>query len=146
VSVGWGDRRFYMESGVSPARALDGLRALFAPHNPAVIMLEPLQASPDRLWRTGVLRLTLSQAGFARLAERVDRSFRLERGQIFERTNGRPERFYDSVETFSVLHLCNHWTGEALNAAGVPVRPVLDTWGSGLALDLRTGAARVGRP
>src|SRR5262249_5101418 len=33
TEIGWGDRRFYIETGASPRRALDGLRALFWPAN-----------------------------------------------------------------------------------------------------------------
>ena len=49
-------------------------------------------------------------------------------------SNGRPHiaalrpgddaRFFASRETFSVLHLCNHWTAGVLNAGGVAIRPV----------------------
>jgi uncharacterized protein (TIGR02117 family) len=140
VALGWGDAKFYIGQGVSPARAMDALRALFAPGNPSVVMLEPLRAAPDRLYRDGVIRLELSEAGFARLVARTDRSLRLRNGQPSPHpAPGRGEaRFFDSVETFGALHTCNHWTGELLHAAGVPVRPVLDTAASGLAIDLHT--------
>jgi hypothetical protein len=146
TSLGWGDARYYIESGISGPRILDGLRALFAPNNPSVVMVEPLRASPERLYRRGgVVRLRLSDAGFERLAARVDRSFRLEGGRpvLHPAPGWGDTRFFDSGETFSLLHLCNHWTGETLNAAGVPARPVLDTLAAGLVLDLRiSGAAR----
>ena len=37
---------------------------------------------------------------------------------------GDDARFFASRETFSILHLCNHWTAGVLNAGGVSVRPV----------------------
>ncbi|MBN8529781.1 MAG: DUF2459 domain-containing protein, partial [Caulobacterales bacterium] len=36
---------------------------------------------------------------------------------------GDDARFFASVETFWVGHLCNHWTAGLLNAGGVAVRP-----------------------
>ena len=48
--------------------------------------------------------------------------------------------FFRSVEPFSLIHLCNHWTAELLNAAGLPTTPVLDTIPAGLRLDLRMRA------
>ncbi|MBX7249850.1 MAG: DUF2459 domain-containing protein [Caulobacteraceae bacterium] len=144
VAVGWGDRRFFTESGLSLRRALDGLRALFAPGNPSVTMFEPLPDSPERLWRSGVLRLEVSRPGFAALVRRIDASLRLRGGAPVEGPRGpAPKaRFFESGEHFSIFKLCNHWAAGLLNAAGLPVRPVLDTWGSGLAFDLRSGALR----
>ena len=142
IAVGWGDERFFTESGMTLRRALDGLRALFAPNNPAVTMFEPLRASPERLWRTGVVRVEVSRAGFEAMAARIDASLRLADGAPIPGPRGPdPEaRFFKSGEHFSVFKLCNHWAAGVLNAGGLPIRPVLDTWGSGLAFDLRSGA------
>lgn len=144
IAVGWGDERFFTESGMNPRRAVDGMRALFAPDNPSVTMFEPLAAAPDRLWRTGVVRIEVSEAGFAAMAGRIDRSLRLAAGEPVPGPAGpAPQaRFFSSVERFSLLKLCNHWASDVLHTAGLPVRPVLDTWGSGLAFDLRTGALK----
>ncbi len=46
------------------------------------------------------------------------------------------EAFFASSESFSLIHLCNHWTADLLHAAGLPVTPVLDVLPVGLALDL----------
>jgi hypothetical protein len=142
TQVGWGDARFYVETGSGPRRALDGLRSLFAPRNASAVMLEPLSARPDRYWKTGVTPVRLSEEGFRRLVARVDRSFRTDgagKVQLYARRDG--ARFFRSVETFSIMHLCNHWTAELLHEAGLPVRPVMDTVGAGLALDLKLSRA-----
>ena len=39
VLVGWGDEAFFMAQGMSAARIVDGLRAMFAPNNRSVIRL-----------------------------------------------------------------------------------------------------------
>lgn len=144
IAVGWGDERFFTESGMNPRRALDGLRALFGPNNPSATMFEPLAAAPDRLWSTGVVRIEVSRAGFAAMTARIDRSLRLANGAPVPGPAGPgPQaRFFRSVEHFSLLKLCNHWASDVLHAGGLPVRPVMDTWGSALAFDLRTGALK----
>lgn len=147
VAVGWGDARFFTETGFDLRRALDGLRALFAPNNPSVTMFEPMALPPDRLWRTGVLKLEVSRASFKGMASRIDRSLRLRHGGVIPGPRGEAAaaRFFESTETFSILKLCNHWAAGVLNAGGLPVRPVMDTWGSGLAFDLKTGALKQAR-
>lgn len=145
VALGWGDRRFFTETGLSAGRAADGLRALFAPGNPALVMYEPLRDRPDRLWLDGVVPVRLSPAGFERMMRRVDASVRLVDGAPVPGPRGpvTGARFFDSTETFSILRLCNHWTADVLHAAGVPHRPLLDGLGAGLAWDLRTWATRL---
>jgi hypothetical protein len=147
VIVGWGDRRFYREEGASLRRALDGLRALFWPFNPSAVMLEPLRASPDVVWRDGVTPVRLSRAGFERLAERLDRSFSLSEGrpQPLGPANEDGARFFASPEHFSVLHLCNHWTAQLLSAAGLPMRPLMATLPAGLVAGLEADGAVVHR-
>lgn len=148
VAVGWGDERFYTETGFGFRRAVDGLRALFAPGNPSVTMFEPMARPPDQVWRTGVVRIEVSRPSFEAMAARIDRSLQVENGALLPGPRGEaPEaRFYRSTETFSALKLCNHWAAGVLNAGGLPVRPVLDTWGSGLAFDLTTGALKRRNP
>jgi hypothetical protein len=142
VAVGWGDAKFYTESGFSTARAQDALRALFGWRNPSVVMLEPLPAAPERLYRDGVSRLTLSQAGFAGLVRRLDGAFVTDGPApvAYPASGWGMARFFRSGERFSIAHLCNHWAGELLNAAGVPTRPVLDTLAFGLAMDVGRAA------
>ena len=144
IVVGGGDERFYTQSGFTAARVADALRALFWPGNPSVLRIEGLPLAPDRVYvRSAVQPIRVSDAGLARLEARVDRSFALG-------PNGRPEpgsrsedadrRFFRSGEHFSALHICNHWTSELLNAAGLPTTPVVDTIPAGLRLDLRLRA------
>jgi hypothetical protein len=64
--------------------------------------------------------LSLSRARFERLAARVEASLDLSNGRprIAALRPGDDARFFASRETFSILHLCNHWTAGVLNAGG----------------------------
>lgn len=142
VMVGWGDEKFYEAGGSGLDRIPDGLRALFAPNNPSVVHLEGDPWYPPQAWRS-VHPVVVSSAGLAALLTRVDRAFAPGLGGQPVRSpvpRGHDEMFFASGEPFSLIHLCNHWTAELLNAAGLPVTPVLDTLPAGLWLDLRVRA------
>lgn len=135
VLVGWGDARFYVETGPWLDRAPDGLRALFAPGNRSVIRLIGVSKNPLLLYGDGVVEVKVSRQGFEQMVARIDRSF--APGSQPADAPRTPNRvFFRSVETFSILHLCNHWTGEVLNAGGLGVTPVLATFTPGLRFDL----------
>ncbi|MFI4975552.1 MAG: DUF2459 domain-containing protein [Caulobacterales bacterium] len=143
VLVGWGDARFYRESGWSAHRVLDAMRALFGQDNQSVVHLEGLAARPDLIWREGVHAIRVSPAGLRALEARLDGSFaRGARGEPQMAAGETPpdEAFFESGERFSLAHLCNHWTADLLHAAGLPVTPVIDTLPAGLWLDLKVRA------
>ncbi|MGY2049496.1 DUF2459 domain-containing protein [Methylobacterium sp. JK268] len=141
LEIGWGDAGFYRQ--VPTLGALDGrlaLAALFTPGGrPAVLHVVGIDGEPaSRFPAARILRLRLSPEGFARLAAALGRSVRLRDGRPIEAGPGLygPSLFYEAEGRFSLLHVCNHWTGDLLNAAGLPVLPVLDTLPDGLLLDL----------
>ena len=126
ILIGWGDARFYVDRSPIADRLPDGARAFLRPGNPSVVMLDPVTADPRISYGEDSAALTLTQARFHRLAARVEASLDLSDGapRIATARPGDDARFFASRETFSILHLCNHWTADVLNAGGVPVRPV----------------------
>jgi uncharacterized protein (TIGR02117 family) len=145
LELGWGDREFYQSvptiGHLTPSLAL---RALFLPGNKSVLHVVGLGVEPPRAFASGeVVPVRLSAEGFARLAAKLDASFApSETGALAEIGRGLygPSLFYPANGTFSIFKVCNHWIGDMLSAAGVPVTPVLDTFASGLILDLRLRA------
>jgi uncharacterized protein (TIGR02117 family) len=143
VMIGWGDARFYTQQGFSPGRLFSGLRALLLPGNRSVVHIEGIGDSPDHLFSGGVHPILVTDAGLERILSRVDQSLALDAGSQPQRSQTprlADEAFFRSVEHFSLVHLCNHWTAELLNAAGLPITPVIDTLPAGLGLDLRARA------
>jgi hypothetical protein len=127
ILIGWGDAKFYVDQSPIQSRLPDGARAFFHPGNPSVLMLRPETVAPEQAFLPeGRRRLVLSQAGFEAMDRRIEASLDLSTGRprVAATRPGDPVRFFASRETFSVLHLCNHWAGEVLSAAGLPIRPV----------------------
>lgn len=127
VRVGWGDAKFYVDQSPIPGRLPDGARAFFRPGNPSVVMLDPETGDPGRRAEPArVAALTVSPAAFSRMAGRIEASLALSNGapRLAAARPGDNARFFASRETFSLVHLCNHWTAQVLAAGGVGVRPV----------------------
>ncbi|HEY3798968.1 MAG TPA: DUF2459 domain-containing protein [Caulobacteraceae bacterium] len=140
IMVGWGDERFYRATSPWQDRIPDGLAAAIG-GRPTVVHLEGVWERPDLAWKSGLHRIVLSHAGLTALLQRADKALLpSESGGLIPVAHLPNEGFYRSGEPFSLFHLCNHWTGELLNAGGLPVTPVLDTLPAGLVLDLRVRA------
>lgn len=125
VRIGWGDARFYVDQSPIASRLPDGVRALIAPGNPSVVMLSPVGRltpvrNPDRQ-----VQLRLSPGAFEALAARIEASLDLAGGAARLSATGpdRRTRFYASTETFWIGRMCNRWTAEVLQAAGLTVHP-----------------------
>ena len=126
ILIGWGDAKFYVDQSPIESRLPDGARAFFRPGNPSVIMLDPAQRDPTELFAgDGRRSFRVTPAGFEAMAGHVEASLDLSGGgpRIAAAREGDDARFFASRETFSIAHLCNHWTAGVLNAAGLPVRP-----------------------
>ena len=126
ILIGWGDAKFYVDQSPMESRLPDGARAFFRPGNPSVIMLDPAQRDPTELFAgDGRRTFRITDAGFEALAAHIERSLDLSGGapRVAAAREGDDARFFASRETFSIAHLCNHWTAGVLNAAGMPVRP-----------------------
>jgi uncharacterized protein (TIGR02117 family) len=148
LEFGWGDEEFYRSvPDVGSLSISLALRALFVPGNKsalhAVGLARPVrEAFPS----SEIVRLALSEDGFARLLEQLDATVaRNSAGVPEELSPGLygPSLFYRAVGDFHVFNLCNHWVARLLSAAGVPTAPVPATLPRGLFLDLKWRAGLV---
>ena len=142
VEIGWGDEGFYRE--VPTLKSLTvalALRALLRPGNPSVLHVVGIEDDPRAMFpNSDLVRIDLGEAGFERLADKLDATF--TRGP----DGVRPEElgpglygaslFFRANGAFHVLNVCNHWIAGLLDAAGVPTAPILATLPLGLLLDL----------
>lgn len=140
ILIGYGDRRFFIEQGPIAGRVADGLRSLFLPGNPSVLRFDGLAATPDHLYADGVTAVRVSPAGLKHMVAYIDASLAKDRAGApipVAAPSEADSRFFAARPLFSLIHLCNHWTGELLNAAGMSTLPVLDTFPAGLKLDVK---------
>ncbi len=133
ILIGWGDATFYVDQSPISDRLPDGARAFFRPGNPSVLMLDPERQDPrDRYAADRRAALSLTPVAFDRMAGRIEDSLDLSSGapRIAVARTGDDARFFAGRETFSILHLCNHWTAGVLNAGGVTIRPARSAFSS----------------
>jgi uncharacterized protein (TIGR02117 family) len=153
LEFGWGEARFYRSTPtVSDVDWVLAAKALFTPGGSAGIV--QAVGLPDDLRhvfpKAEIVPIRVSPPGLARLLARLDAAFRLRDGQPVEEGPGLygPSLFYAGNGRFWFGNVCNHWAAGLLNAAGLPVAPVLDTYPRGLILDLawRSGATALPPP
>ena len=117
------------------------LRALFRPGNASVLHVVGVSGEPRATFEAAeIVRLPLSPAGLERLLARLEAAFVRNPAEApVELGPGLygPSLFYRARDAFSILNVCNHWTADLLDAAGVPTAPVVATLPHGLIWDLR---------
>lgn len=143
LEFGFGEEAFYRS--VPSVDAIDlglALRALFKPHNASVVHVTGFMAPPPTAFaQARMVRIELGEAGFARLAQRLDAGFAPMRSGLPAEELGPglygSSLFFRARASFHLFNVCNHWVAGLLDAAGVPTTPVLDTLTQGLFADLR---------
>jgi uncharacterized protein (TIGR02117 family) len=154
IEVGWGEERFYA-SVPTPASLSLGIvvRALFQPGNRSVLHVVGLPDHPRKVFASAdMVRVPLSERGFGRMLSALDTSVAMGGDpptlQVLGRGLYGPSLFFRANGAFHIFNVCNHWVGDMLAAAGLPVTPVLDTVPAGLLLDLkwRAGLDRLPGP
>jgi uncharacterized protein (TIGR02117 family) len=154
LEIGWGEERFYREiPTVESLTATLAVRALLLPGNPSVLHVVGFENHPRGAFaNSDLVRLELGDAGFARLADKLDASFARDDASSLPQELGpglySTSLFFRANGAFHLFNVCNHWTARLIDAAGVPTAPVLATLPAGLLLDLewRSGLARLPRP
>ena len=152
LEIGWGDEGFYryVPTADSLTVALAS-RALFRPGNPSVLHVVGVKNDPRAMFANSeVVRVGLSDAGFARVADMLDSTFARRNGSLMPEELGPgvygTSLFFRANGAFHLFNVCNHWIARVLDAAGIPTAPVLATLPFGLLLDLRWRSGLVPLP
>ena len=119
LSIGWGDRGFYLETPTwSDLTLAAALRASFWP-TPTVVHVEyldrPEPASDCR-------RLVLAPDNYERLVDHIRGSFDLNHSrpiQIVGEHYRVTDAFYRARGSYHAFRTCNNWTGRGLRVCGV---------------------------
>jgi len=141
IEFGWGDREFYQSvPTVGDMNLRLALRALFHSGNTSVLHVVGIGGDPARAFRAEMMKVPLSRNGFDQMLQQLDATFvPPEKGALPDLGRGLygASLFYPANGTFSISHVCNHWIGDLLGAAGLPANPVLATVPQGLMFYLR---------
>jgi len=143
VEIGWGDEEFYRSAPtIASVTVPMAARALLVPGNRSVLHVVGLSFPPRAAFPLAdIIALDLSPEGFERMLGRIDATFApAGTGDPADDAGPGlygPSRFYRARGTFNILHVCNHWLADLLDAAGVPTAPVAATLPPGLFLDLQ---------
>lgn len=119
LSIGWGNRRFYMASHPGSG---DALAALF--RSPSVLFLQRVSAPADLLEPGDHIRwLCANRRQLWRLDSYIAGSLSRPGGRLGDLGRGPlpGSVFYASTGHYSLVHTCNTWTVAALQYAGLPV-------------------------
>lgn len=123
VALGWGDRRFYLETPTwSDVKAANVLSAFFGLDQTAMhvdwVFQEPELNSRCR-------KLVLREEEYRKLCTYILGSFSTDdsgRSLVIDRPGySQTDRFYEAKGRYSAVQTCNTWVGDALEAAGVKI-------------------------
>ena len=130
LEVGWGDRDFYQ----APKAGL-GILIQAALRSPAsVLFVIGMPTTVTQYFPQGeIIELRLSRQGLEALATFVHATYKRDAtGQTIPLGPGnwhKYSRFYLAEGQYSLFNTCNTWTAKALQAAGLPIRKVLQAEG-----------------
>jgi uncharacterized protein (TIGR02117 family) len=141
IEFGWGEREFYQ--AVPTVGEIDwrmALRALFYPDNKSVVHVVGISGEPAQAFNAEMMKVPLSWNGFDQMLQKLEATFvPPQNGALADLGRGLygPSLFYPANGAFRITRVCNHWIGDLLGAAGLPVNPVLATLPQGLLFYLR---------
>lgn len=120
LSIGWGNRRFYMSAHPGSG---DALAALV--RSPSVLFLQRVSRPAQLAGGDARIRwLCVDRGELWRVDTYIEQSLSRPGGRPIDLGGGPlPDSgFYASTGRYSMLHTCNTWTVTALEFAGLPVR------------------------
>ncbi|WP_210483322.1 DUF2459 domain-containing protein [Microvirga antarctica] len=141
IEIGWGDADFYRAPTVASLDWGLALTALLGRGSGSVLHVVGIEGAPETFFPgANLVRIAISPLGFDELARHLSMSFALNSDGVAEALGPGlygPSLFYRARGHFSLLRVCNHWTADLLDAAGVPTVPLLSVLPSGLMVDLK---------
>jgi uncharacterized protein (TIGR02117 family) len=129
VRIGWGDGDYYTGKSTSVVSAT---RALLASPYSAIQVIGYTANPFERIPAETRVELRITDAAMHELVSYLDSSFALKGGSSSEKELQPLQAYVENSGVFFVasqhygfFHNCNTWSGEALRAAGLPIRSTL---------------------
>ena len=124
VSIGWGERTFYLETPTWGDVRFKTVAAAAIGSDRTVMHVDHVPEPRVGAGSEGNLRaITLRPEEYRRLADFIHASFKKEGGHrpVHQYGYYAYDSFYDAHGHYSAVTTCNAWTGDALRHAGVRV-------------------------
>lgn len=124
VSIGWGERIFYLETPTWADVRLKTVAAAAIGSDRTVMHVDHVpEPRVDTDGEGDIRSITLRPEEYRRLADFIRASFRSEGGQRPAHHYGYADydAFYDANGHYNAIETCNSWTGDALRHAGVRI-------------------------
>ena len=120
VSIGWGERTFYLETPTWGDVRFKTVAAAAIGSDRTVMHVDHV---PEPRVDEDVRAITLRPEEYRRLADFIHMSFKKEGGHrpVHQYGYYAYDSFYDAHGHYSAVTTCNAWTGDALRHAGVRV-------------------------
>lgn len=123
VEFSWGDENYFADPH---AGVLTALKAAFWSSGSVVHVVAVNDDVKNFYPGAAVAKLRFSRAAYAKLVQFISASFTRPAPGVAARPSPGLfpySRFYPSPRVFSLIHTCNRWVADALEAAGVPIAP-----------------------
>ena len=122
VSIGWGARKFYLETPTwSDVEVSTVASVLFTPSE-SVMHVETIRFEP--VISSSIMSTRISAEQYLKLVDFIEASFAGDDPQpapIADASYGDNDHFYPAVGDYHLFRTCNCWAGEAMGAAGIKV-------------------------
>ena len=121
VRIGWGDGEYYTGKSTSVVTAT---RALIASRYSAIQVIGYTADPFTRIPAETRVALRITDEAMQALVSYLDASFVSREGKL-QQLHAYVENsgvFFEASQHYGLLHNCNSWSGDALRAAGLPIR------------------------
>lgn len=122
VGIGWGDRRFYLETpNWSDLKASTAIKAISG-LNPSALHVTFHANTPD-IQQPQVAKIMLSETQYQQLSQQIATYFVQQQGQAVVIRNaayGDTDAFYEAIGRYNLFMTCNTWTNLQLKNSGAP--------------------------
>jgi uncharacterized protein (TIGR02117 family) len=136
LEVRWGDADYYRKEATSGL----ALQAAFFSHGSA-LHVAGFDVPPHEYYSPSeIIAIDLAEPGFLRLVQYIHDAYVHDaQGKAISlgREQSGTSRFYEARGHYSLLHNCNPWIAQALEAAGCPIAPAAALTAGSLMLQAR---------
>jgi uncharacterized protein (TIGR02117 family) len=141
IEIGWGDADFDRAPDAGSLHWGLAFNALMGRGSGSVLHIAGIEGKPEGFFAAAnLVRIAVSPAGLEQMALGIDATFALSPDAQPESLGPGlygPSLFYRARGHFNLFRVCNHWLVDLLDAAGIPITPIISILPAGILSDLK---------